>query len=241
MNCKSLLGILTLLLFLMGIIFTLGIKSAHVLSVSGADAMVDWKTFSVKRSGAEVDSLNPTEFSFESHAAGSFAWSDTWRDLSSDDFGVEAYASPDLFTSNQAWVSVDAWQYETFEASSDGTLELSVEYYLHQNLDTDAGMAQANSEEWLWLARTDIDDIYSEDLFAISNDITGDYSESGILTVSLFFEQGHTGEFSVGVWNETSATNPVPEPATIILLGCGLMGIAGLGKWRLAAHQDGSS
>lgn len=212
MNCKSLLGILTLLLFLMGIIFTLGIKSAHVLPVSEAEARIDWNTFSVKRSGAEVDSLNPTEFSFESHAAGSFAWSDTWRDLSSDDFGVDAYASPDLFTSNQAWVSVDAWQYGTFTANSDGTIEISVEYYLHQNLNTDVGMAQASSEAWLWLARTDIDNIYIENLFAISNDITGDYGKFGTLTVSLFFQQGNTGELSVGVWNETSATNPVPEP-----------------------------
>ena len=230
MNCKS-IGILTLLLFLMGIISTLGIESAHALPVSGADARIDWDTFSVKWNGDEVDWLNPTEFSSESYATGSIASSG----LSSNNFGVEAYASPDLFTSNQAWASAGAWQYGTFKADSDGTLDVSVKYYLHQNLTTDAGTAQASSEAWLWLARPDI---YSEDLFAISNDITGGYSESGILTVSLFFEQGHTGEFSVGVWNETSATNPVPEPATIILLGCGLMGIAGLGKWRLVAHQD---
>ena len=110
-------------------------------------------------------------------------------------------------------------------------------YYLHQNLNTDAGTAQASSEAWVWLARTDIDNIYSEDLFAISNDITGDYGKFGTLTVSLFFQQGNTGELSVGVWNETTSANPVPEPATIILLGCGLVSIAGLGKWRLAAHQ----
>lgn len=235
MNCKS-IGILTLLLFLMGSISTLSIESAHALPMSEADARIDWNTFSVKWKGVEVDWLNPTEFSSESYATGSIATSDALGKLS-DDFGVEAYASPDLFTSNQAWASASAWQYGTFAADSDGMLEVSVKYYLHQNLNTDAGTAQASSEAWLWLARTDIDNIYSEDLFAISNDITGDYGKFGTLTVSLFFQQGNTGELSVGVWNETTSANPVPEPATIILLGCGLVSIAGLGKWRLAAHQ----
>ena len=233
MNCKS-IGILTIMLILMGITFTSGIESAHALSVSEADARINWDTFSVKWNGAGVDWLNPTEFSSDSHATGSIARSG----LSPNNFCVEAYALPDSTISNRAWASASAWQYGTFTANSNGTLVVSVEYYLHQNLNTDTGTAQASSEAWLWLARTDIDDIYSENLFAISNDITGDYSESGILTVSLFLEQKHTGEFSVGVWNETSATNPVPEPATIILLGCGLVSIAGLGKWRLAAHQD---
>ena len=136
MNRKSLLGILTLLLFLMGIISTLGIERAHALPMSEADARIDWDTFSVNRNG---------------------------------------------------------------------TPEVSVEYCLLQNLNTDVSTAQASSETWLWLAETDMDVIYSENLFALSNDITEDYSESGIL----------------------------PELATIIFLGCGLMGIAGLGKRRL--------
>ena len=226
MNCKS-IGILTIMLILMGITFTSGIESAHALSVSEADARINWDTFSVKWNGAEVDWLT-TDFFSESDTTGSIAWSG----LSSDNFGVEAYASPDLITSNQAWASAGAWQYGTFTANSDGTLDVSVEYYLHQNLDTDAGTAQASSEAWLWLARTDIDDIYSEDLFAISNDITGNYNESGMLTVSLSLEQGNTGELSIGVWNETNAANPVPEPATVILLGCGLVGIAGYKRLR---------
>ncbi|MBW1670286.1 MAG: PEP-CTERM sorting domain-containing protein [Deltaproteobacteria bacterium] len=228
---RKFLGVLTLLLFLMGIISTSGIESAYALPMSGADARI----FSVKWDGVEVDWLNPLEFSFDSHATGSEASSG----LSSNNFGVEAYASPDLITSNWAWASASAWQYGTFKADSNGTLEVSVEYYLHQNLTTDAGTAQASSEAWLWLASTG--NTYSENLFAISNDITGDYSESGILTVSLPFKQGNTGELSVGVWNETTSASPVPEPATIILLGCGLMSMALLGKRRLAAHQDQSS
>jgi len=227
MNCKS-IGILTIVLILIGITFTKGIENAYALPVSEADARIDWDTFSVKWNGDEVDWLNPTEFSSESYATGSIASSG----LSSNNFGVEAYASPDLFTSNQAWASAGAWQYGTFKADSDGTLDVSVKYYLHQNLTTDAGTAQASSEAWLWLARTDIDDIYSEDLFAISNDITGNYNESGMLTVSLSLEQGNTGELSIGVWNETNAANPVPEPATVILLGCGLVGIAGYKRLR---------
>jgi hypothetical protein len=232
MNRKFLVA-LTLLLFLMGIVSTLGIESAHALPVSEADARIDWGTFSVKWNGSKVNWLT-TDFSSESHATGSVAWSS----LSSNNFGVEAYASPDLITSNRAWASADAWQYGTFTANRNGRLEVSVEYYLHQNLTTDVGTAQASSEAWLWLARTDIDDIYSENLFAMYNYITGDYGKFGTLTVSLFFNKGDTGELSVGVWNETTSANPVPEPATIILLGFGLVGIAGLGKMRLAAHRD---
>lgn len=177
MNRKSFLRILTLLLFLTGIIFTLGMKSAPVLSVSEADTRIDLENFFVKRSIAN-------------------AWSDARKGLKSDDFGVEAYASY-LFTSNQAWAPVDTWQYRTFEARSDGMLE-----------------------------------------FAIANDITEDYSKYGMLTISLLPKQEYAGEFSAGVRNEKIATNTVPEPATIILLGCGLMGVAVLGKRRLSVHQD---
>ena len=91
MNCKS-IGILTLLLFLMGIISTLSIESAHALPMSEAGAGINWDTFSVKWNKAAVDWLNPTEFSSDSHATGSIASSG----LSSNNFGVEAYASPDL-------------------------------------------------------------------------------------------------------------------------------------------------
>jgi len=168
MNCKSFLRILTSMLFLTGIIFTLGMKSVPVPLVSENDTRIDLKTFFVKRNFAEVYGLNPTGLDFVSHAAGSIAWSDAWRGLSSDDFGVEAY-TPDLFNNNQAWTPVDSWRY--------GTL-------------------------------------------------------------SLLPEQQYSDEFSAGVSNEKIATNPVPEPATIILLSCGLMGVAVLGKRRLSLHSD---
>jgi hypothetical protein len=196
MNCKPLLRILTSLLFLTGIIFTLGMKSAPLPPVSEDDTRIDLKTFFAKRSFAEVYGLNPTGFAFVSHAADSIAWSDAWRGLSSDDFGVEAY-SPDLFNNNQAWAPVDSWRYGTFEARSDGMLE-----------------------------------------FVMSDDITGDYSKYGILTISLLPKQEYTDEFSAGASNEKIATSRVPEPATIILLGCGLMGVAVLGKRRRSLHSD---
>lgn len=164
MNCKSLLRILTPLLFLTGIIFTSGMKSAPLPPVSEDDTRIDSKTFFVKRSFAEVYGLNSTGFALVSHAADSIAW----RGLSSDDFGVEAY-TPDFFNNNHAWAPVDSWRY--------GTL-------------------------------------------------------------SLLPKQQYSDEFSVGVSNEKIATNPVPEPATIILLSCGLMGVAVLGKRRLSLHSD---
>lgn len=63
-----------------------------------------------------------------------------------------------------------------------------------------------------------------------SYDVTASYLEDGEFTITLV---SLWGDFFIDKSDLEITYNPVPEPSTMLLLGCGLIGLAGFGRKRL--------
>lgn len=127
---------------------------------------------------------------------------------------------------NYAWVSVVKVTEET---------TISLNYYLSGEItgDTDYGYSEALSAAILavYSCGTGVD-ASGEWLDVATGYDTDSYSDSGTLYLTLA-EGIYTIFSGTAAFAYAAETNPVPEPATMLLLGTGLIGLAGVGRKKI--------